>query len=173
MEKYYVGSIGYAQVGQTDYEEKEKFESAFIISTINEMKFSRKIIIKREKTLYDGQFPMTNIIMLFPDTMNNNEIQCAIDRVDAVDWDGMEDLVASMHRAKKNVEEVNEITQEASELSLEEVAINGGYNDVGDMIESQSFKSVVATTCPLSCEVEPDGECSHGYESVLLKYGVI
>lgn len=35
------------------------------------------------------------------------------------------------------------------------------------------FDSVVPACCSEGCEVEPDGVCEHGNQSVLLKLGVI
>lgn len=36
-----------------------------------------------------------------------------------------------------------------------------------------AFSSVVPACCSEGCQVEPDGHCSHGNESVLLAEGLI
>lgn len=42
-----------------------------------------------------------------------------------------------------------------------------------DDLEAMVMDSVVQTACPSGCEVEPDGECCHGYKSPLLLMGII
>jgi len=36
-----------------------------------------------------------------------------------------------------------------------------------------AFSSVVPACCSEGCQVEPDGHCEHGHESVLLAEGLI
>ena len=42
-----------------------------------------------------------------------------------------------------------------------------------DSIMEIAFSSIVPACCSEGCEVEPDGHCEHGYESVLLAEGLI
>ena len=35
------------------------------------------------------------------------------------------------------------------------------------------FESIVPSLCPEECVVEPEGECPHGYVSVVAKLGII
>ena len=35
------------------------------------------------------------------------------------------------------------------------------------------FESIVPSLCPEECVVEPDGECPHGYVSVVAKLGIV
>lgn len=58
-------------------------------------------------------------------------------------------------------------------LSLNEVAQATGFETVEEMIEEYAFESVVPACCSESCDVEPDGVCSHGHSSILLEYGII
>ena len=41
--------------------------------------------------------------------------------------------------------------------------------ELTDMLDS----GIAATDCPEGCEVEPDGTCAHGYQSIFLEMGVI
>jgi len=50
-------------------------------------------------------------------------------------------------------------------VTLKEVAEEYGYETVEEMIEDYAFESVVPACCSESCEVEPDGHCSHGHKS--------
>lgn len=45
-------------------------------------------------------------------------------------------------------------------------------NDGVELMEV-AFSSVVPACCSEGCQVEPDGHCEHGFESVLLKEGLI
>lgn len=42
-----------------------------------------------------------------------------------------------------------------------------------DELEEALANGVSPTGCPEGCQVEPDGTCPHGYESVLLREGLI
>jgi hypothetical protein len=59
------------------------------------------------------------------------------------------------------------------ELSLKEVADVTGFDTVSEMIEEYAFDSVVPSCCSENCEVEPDGVCSHGHNSILVVFGII
>jgi hypothetical protein len=61
----------------------------------------------------------------------------------------------------------------ATKISLMEVAEEYGYNDIMEMLTDYSFDSVVPACCSEGCEVEPDGHCSHGNPSILIKAGLI
>lgn len=42
-----------------------------------------------------------------------------------------------------------------------------------ELESSMDYDEMGCTDCPEGCEVEPDGHCSHGYESAGLTLGVI
>lgn len=49
-----------------------------------------------------------------------------------------------------------------------------GYDlDNPDSIEEMVFASVVPACCSSGCEVEPDGKCQHGHNSVLIELGIM
>lgn len=56
----------------------------------------------------------------------------------------------------------------SSQISLEQVAEENGFDSVDLLLEWAVFESVVPSTCMWGCEVEPDGVCSHGNPSCLL-----
>lgn len=45
--------------------------------------------------------------------------------------------------------------------------------DMMDALNEWSMDSVVPALCSEGCEVEPDGTCEHGCESILIRMGVI
>lgn len=54
------------------------------------------------------------------------------------------------------------------------IAQDEGYEDVFDYLESgPGYDSIVPACCEHGCEVEPDGTCSHGHPSILLKMGIL
>ena len=59
------------------------------------------------------------------------------------------------------------------QVTLKVVAEEYGYETVEEMIEDYAFESVVPACCSESCEVEPDGHCSHGHKSILIVFGII
>ena len=64
---------------------------------------------------------------------------------------------------------IAETSEETTSISVDEALANSGYESLMDI----AFESIVPATCSHGCEVEPDGTCSHGNESVLLAYGLI
>ena len=40
-------------------------------------------------------------------------------------------------------------------------------------LEEMMMDGTMATECPEGCEVEPDGRCPHGYNSILIEMGLI
>lgn len=56
----------------------------------------------------------------------------------------------------------------AKEISVQEALENEGLT-----LMDVAFSSVVPACCEEGCQVEPDGHCPHGHESVLLKEGLI
>lgn len=66
---------------------------------------------------------------------------------------------------------VIEKKKETTLISLEQALSMHGYTD--DDLQDLMFDSIVPACCRFGCEVEPDGICSHGNESVLLAMGVI
>tara|TARA_R110000765_G_scaffold74482_5_gene146067 strand:+ start:570 stop:749 length:180 start_codon:yes stop_codon:yes gene_type:complete len=57
----------------------------------------------------------------------------------------------------------------ASEINASEALEAEGIENIWDI----AFSSVVPACCSHGCQVEPDGHCSHGFESVLLAKGLI
>jgi hypothetical protein len=57
----------------------------------------------------------------------------------------------------------------AKEITVSKALSNEGVDSLMDV----AFSSVVPACCSEGCQVEPDGECEHGFESVLLKEGLI
>ena len=63
-------------------------------------------------------------------------------------------------------------------VSLEQFKEDMGFSSTDELIESLHEQgiitdSVVPALCDEDCEVEPDGICPHGGESVLLAVGLI
>jgi hypothetical protein len=56
----------------------------------------------------------------------------------------------------------------AKKLTVEEVLADEGLT-----LMDVAFSSVVPACCSEGCQVEPDGHCPHGNESVLLAEGLI
>jgi hypothetical protein len=49
-----------------------------------------------------------------------------------------------------------------------------GVEEITDeILRDLVFDSVVPACCERGCEVEPDGQCSHGHPSVLVALGII
>ena len=55
------------------------------------------------------------------------------------------------------------------EISVEEALEAEGLENIYDV----AFSSIVPACCSQGCQVEPDGHCEHGNESVLLAEGLI
>lgn len=62
----------------------------------------------------------------------------------------------------------------AYKLSAEEAAENAGYASVEDCLEAVIMDDENAPAlCSEGCEVEPDGVCPHGFQSIVLERGLI
>lgn len=57
----------------------------------------------------------------------------------------------------------------AKEITVEKALENEGIETLMEV----AFSSIVPACCSEGCQVEPDGQCEHGHESVLLKEGLI
>ena len=57
----------------------------------------------------------------------------------------------------------------ATEITVQEALENEGLETIIEV----AFSSVVPACCSEGCQVEPDGTCQHGFESVLLAEGLI
>ena len=53
-------------------------------------------------------------------------------------------------------------------ISIRKALDNAGYEDI-----TECDDSIVPACCSEGCEVEPDGECEHGFPSVLMALGLI
>ena len=61
-------------------------------------------------------------------------------------------------------------------MTLKEFRVEHGITDgaeMADALKDWASDSVVPALCQDGCEVEPDGTCEHGCESILLRMGVI
>jgi hypothetical protein len=56
----------------------------------------------------------------------------------------------------------------ANQITVEEALENEGVQ-----LMEIAFSSIVPACCSEGCQVEPDGHCQHGHESVLLAEGLI
>ena len=54
-----------------------------------------------------------------------------------------------------------------------EITVTEALENEGVELMEVAFSSVVPACCSEGCQVEPDGHCEHGYESVILKEGLI
>lgn len=54
-----------------------------------------------------------------------------------------------------------------------EITVSEALSNEGLSLMEVAFESVVPACCSEGCQVEPDGHCEHGNESVLLKEGLI
>lgn len=175
-EKIQIPEIGYAQVGRPEYEAKFAFEAKFQIEALKDMNLSKKAHIKIQKGTYElgNQLcPMHNLYLEFDEDTDSKTIQNTIDRIERVDWEEMDSLVESIYQSEKNMENVYTVIDEDGELSYQEVASNHGCEDIYEYVLSYGNGSSIATTCPQLCETEPDGSCEHGYDSILIKLGMI
>lgn len=57
--------------------------------------------------------------------------------------------------------------------SVREVMEDYGFESIQDMTEAFMFESIVPACCSHGCEVEPDGKCEHGYNSILIEIGIV
>ena len=54
-----------------------------------------------------------------------------------------------------------------------QISADEALHNAGMTLEDCVFDSIVPACCSYGCEVEPDGTCEHGFESVLLDMGII
>mgnify|MGYP003636104551 CR=1 FL=1 len=54
-----------------------------------------------------------------------------------------------------------------------EITVSEALSNEGQTLMDVAFSSLVPACCSEGCQVEADGHCEHGYESVLLKEGLI
>jgi len=54
-----------------------------------------------------------------------------------------------------------------------EITVTKALENEGMELMELVFSSVVPACCSDGCQVEPDGHCEHGFESVLLKEALI
>lgn len=82
---------------------------------------------------------------------------------------------AGFHKDKRkstrsaNKVEIMQMT--LSEFKAEHGICNG--TDMMDALEEWNSDGIVPAMCKEGCEVEPDGICEHGCQSILLRMGVI
>jgi len=53
------------------------------------------------------------------------------------------------------------------------ITVDEALENEGVELMDVAFSSVVPACCSEGCQVEPDGHCEHGNESVLLAQGLI
>jgi len=54
-----------------------------------------------------------------------------------------------------------------------QISVRQAIREDGRDFEEIAMDSVVPACCSEGCQVEPDGTCPHGFESVLLAMGMI
>lgn len=59
----------------------------------------------------------------------------------------------------------------AERLTVKELMREQRFTDELELVEFYLHKDTVHAVCSDGCEVEPDGECEHGFPSVLLELG--
>lgn len=55
----------------------------------------------------------------------------------------------------------------------ERITVKKAIAEDGRELEEIAMDSVVPAVCSEGCQVEPDGECPHGFPSVLIVMGII
>jgi len=178
--EYIVPQIGYAQLGiEDDFEEKQQFEILYIFTKISELtkadkKFTKYLRFFTRVVNHDfGHYK--EIVMYQLAGCNDLEFSYAIEKIDKIDFEAMEEDVQDFHEAMKASLEHDQLDQHRAdlELTLEEVAVITGSRNTMDLLQRAMTDSVCASCCPLGCSVEPDGKCQHGFISILTKSGLI
>ena len=77
-----------------------------------------------------------------------------------------------MEESEKEIPELEMEERKDTWKSVETMAKEAGM-DITDYIIQYAMEDVVSSCCAYGCEVEPDGICSHGQQSILLAYGMI
>lgn len=54
-------------------------------------------------------------------------------------------------------------------LTVKALAEDLGFESVDEMLEEYALESVMPACCSEGCEVEPDGTCEHGHNSLFLE----
>jgi hypothetical protein len=65
------------------------------------------------------------------------------------------------------------ITRNRFHASVASIAADEGYDSVMELVEDFALESVVPACCTEGCQVEPDGSCEHGNQSILLELGYV
>lgn len=181
---YTIDSIGFAQVGSEDFKEKENFEldwlQKYLLDKLGEPPEDTRYVRQRN----EHDFGVYYTLALRYDGIKYDQDKGYCTRVERygnrlynIDIEPLEEQIAIAYNASKIALEDESIRSMEMEntkpLSLREVAKRNGHTSIEDFLEVAASDSVVPSLCPLGCQTEPDGKCEHGFESVLLAYGII
>ena len=172
MWKYNIESLGFAQLGRPNFEEKENFELSFIMLALRKLLPKKQMIkkllsFKIEENYHDfGTYK--SIVLCMHSQGNRNDFDNAIRKIENADLSLLYDNCQQSYDALKACldEEIFTVKQNFA-LSIDDVALLNGYNNFMDLIETELSDSVSSSFCPLSCKVEHDGQCQHGYDSIM------
>lgn len=68
---------------------------------------------------------------------------------------------------QRALEEAREYLKEATRLSIDEILEQEGYDTQEDMLAAFFSESVVPAMCNHGCQIEQDGTCVHGNNSII------
>jgi hypothetical protein len=167
---------GFAQVGQENFELKDRFQTIEMMRLIKSVKPPKGVQFKIEQNPYDVAGTMFNYLSIdlyLDDKVKEETVIKFIDRFEEIDPDEIE---KSLHEGFKAIEILlanQEMLPKSLALSIDEVTELYGFNDIIDLIEVAMDEGAVPSMCPMGCRTEPDGKCQHGFASILLTVNII
>lgn len=170
---HHVDTCGFAQLGRPDFERKENFEIMELMKAITQMRPPKNTKFHIAKNHHDfGTYK--SIVIIGDNCPSKTSFKNYCDRVDDMDYEKIEEDLLEGYMALKGILKHQEFDLiEGLEVDHQTLAIVNGYSDPYALLDAVAFRSVVPTTCPLGCQVEPDGTCNHGFPSFLLSMSVI
>jgi hypothetical protein len=185
---YAIDTVGFAQAGpDPDYEKKLDFEITQLMLYIRRQKPPRGIQFKIVSSNYGviqlgitgpySTFYPIKHIEAFADEKNVSpkSFYNWINKIEKKDDDEIYEIISKQYEILNELFANNGelIDFKEYELSLDEAAFIRGYNHPDQLMIVCIRDGTAPTTCPFGCSAEPDGHCEHGFDSVLLKAGII
>jgi len=177
-------TTGFAQVGTDNFDLKDRFQTVEMMRLVKSMKPPKHVYFRIQRNPYEVPKKDAKGNVFFSiisyQTINvyvktgyvEKQVIDFINRVEAIDTDKIEKDLENGFKLLTDLLENGDMLPKDLGLTLEEATMVNGYTNSIDMLQAAMNDFISPSLCPLGCDTEPDGKCSHGFESVLMSAGI-
>lgn len=171
-----IDTWGFAQLGSPGYKAKAFLEIQRIIEISKKLRTKQPLNTQFMITENQHDFGLYYGLGLFAlqnYQHDDDKLWNFVNAVEAIDGDEHFEYLDGIYNSL-----TESLTDDLFELSNSlkmdyDKAVAMRYANDLDAMYIASYDGVAMTLCPLGCQVEPDGRCEHGYDSILIVNGLI